>query len=90
MNSDRIRLRATWLLLGAAAVPVVAEVFSSEFFSDPVSEGWDLIQQNCAETRVDDGWYYQRLDSDACPLPGSTHVVSQHRCHATAGPGLPA
>ncbi len=68
MRSDRICLRATCVLLGAVAAPGLADVFSSEFFSDPVSEGWDLVQQYCAETWVDDGWYYQRFDHDVCPL----------------------
>ena len=71
MRSDRIRLRATWLLLGATAASGLADVFSSEFFSDPVSEGWELVQEICAETRVDDGWYYQRFDHDVCPLGSS-------------------
>ncbi|UCC32248.1 MAG: hypothetical protein JSU86_08185 [Phycisphaerales bacterium] len=72
MRSDRTCLRATWLLLVAAAAPGLADVFSSEFFFDPVSEGWELIQQICAETRVDDGWYYQRFDHDVCPLGSAT------------------
>ena len=70
MRSDRIRLRATWLLLGAATAPGVAQVVPSEFSSDPVSEGWDLIQQYCEpELWIEQGWYYQQLDLDACP-PG--------------------
>ncbi len=47
MRSDRIRLRVTWLLLGARAAPGLADVFSSEFFSDPVSGGWELVQRYC-------------------------------------------
>jgi hypothetical protein len=70
MRSERIRLRATCLLLGATAAPVLAAVFSSEFSSDPVSEGWDLVLQYCEpETWNDQGWYHQELDLDACP-PG--------------------
>jgi len=70
MRGDRIHLAATWLLLGATAAPVLAQVFSSEFFSDPVSEGWQLVLQYCSpQTWNDQGWYHQALDSDACP-PG--------------------
>jgi hypothetical protein len=52
--------------LGAVATPGLAQVVPSEFFSDPVSEGWDLIQQICAETRLDDRWYYQEFDPETC------------------------
>ncbi len=70
MRSGRICLRATWLLLGATTAPILAQVVSSEFFSDPVSEGWDLIQQYCEpELWNEQGWYHQQLDLDACP-PG--------------------
>ncbi len=68
--SAGIRLIATCLLLAAATVPVLAQVFSSEFFSDPVSEGWTLVLQYCEpETWNEAGWYHQQLDLDACP-PG--------------------
>ncbi len=66
MRSNRTAHKATWLLLGAATAPGLADVFSSEFFSDPVSEGWDLLQLVCSDTWVDDGWYYQRFDHDVC------------------------
>ena len=47
-----------------------AQVFTSEFFSDPVSEGWNLVLYYCnPETWNEDGWYHQVLDLDACP-PG--------------------
>ncbi len=70
MRRERVQPIATWLLLGATAAPVLAQVFSSEFFSDPVSEGWDLSVQYCSpETWNDQGWYHQQLDLDACP-PG--------------------
>ncbi len=68
MRSDRICIRATLLLLGAVTAPGHGQVFSSEFFSDPVAERWDLVQLICSETWVDDGWYYQRFDHDVCPL----------------------
>jgi len=61
---------AAWLLLWPTATPVPAQVFSSEFFSDPVTEGWDLIAEYCdPDTWNGDGWYFQRLSLDAC-LPG--------------------
>ncbi len=58
------------MLLGAVTAPVPAQVVSSEFFSDPVSEGWDLTVEYCEpESWNDEGWYHQQLDLDACP-PG--------------------
>ena len=70
MSSNRKRLAATWLVLSAAAAPGLADVFSSEFYSDPVSEGWDLVLQYCEpDTWNDRGWYHQQLDLDACPPP---------------------
>jgi hypothetical protein len=56
------------LILGVVAAPAIAQVFTSEFVSDPVSERWDLNQQYCApELWVEEGWYHQQLDHDACP-----------------------
>ena len=70
MRSKRIKLTLTCLLLGTVTAPLLGQVFSSEFFSDPVSEGWDLAGQYCdPETWNDEGWYHQQLDLDACP-PG--------------------
>ena len=70
MRCDRICLTATWLLLGTATAPGLADVFSSEFYSDPVSEGWELLNQYCEpELWIEQGWYHQQLDLDACP-PG--------------------
>ncbi|UCC29521.1 MAG: hypothetical protein JSU86_15120 [Phycisphaerales bacterium] len=70
MASKRKRLAATWLLLSAAAAPGLADVFSSEFFSDPVSEDWEQLIYYCEpQTWNEEGWYYQQLDLDACP-PG--------------------
>jgi hypothetical protein len=53
--------------LGAVAAPLNAQVVSSELFSDPVSEGWPLFNQYCAETWLKEGWYYQRFDPETCP-----------------------
>ncbi len=70
MRSNRICLGATWLLLGAVAAPGLADVFSSEFFSVPASEGWETQSRYCEpELWVEQGWYHQQLDLDACP-PG--------------------
>jgi hypothetical protein len=66
MSRDWKCLAAASLLLGAATAPGRAQVVSSEFLSDPVSEGWDLVQEICAETRANNGWYYQRFDHDVC------------------------
>jgi len=65
--SERIYLTGAWFLLAAATVPAHAQVVSSEFFSDPVSEGWPLFNQYCAETWLEEGWYYQRFDPKTCP-----------------------
>ncbi len=63
-------LRAICLVLGATTVPARAQVFTSEFFSDPVSEGWDAALEYCDPTIwVAAGWYHQELDLEACP-PG--------------------
>jgi len=57
-------------LIFGAAVPAFAEVFSSEFLFDPVSEGWDVGVVYCnPDTWNDTGWYHQQLDLEACP-PG--------------------
>ena len=60
-------ITVTWLLLGAATAPARAQVSSTEFFSDPVSEDWELFQQYCAETWLADSWYHQRFDPKTCP-----------------------
>lgn len=61
-------LLATWLV----TAPALGDVFSSEFFSDPVAEGWQPALQHCDPiTWTEGGWYYQELDEDACPGPGS-------------------
>ncbi len=68
MRSSRIHLAAACLLIGAVAESAPAQVFSSEFFLDPVSETWELIQRYCEpELWVEQGWYHQRLDMHACP-----------------------
>lgn len=70
MRGGPLHVFAIWLLCGAAATPALAQVFSSEFFSDPISEGWNLTTRYCQpETWNEDGWYHQQLDHDACP-PG--------------------
>ncbi len=52
---------------GIATTPVLAQVFSTEFTSDPVSEGWELLNQYCdPELWNKQGWYHQRLDIEAC------------------------
>ena len=43
MRRSLIRLSAACLMLGATAAPALAQVFSSEFFAEPVSEGWELV-----------------------------------------------
>jgi hypothetical protein len=64
------RSYAVPLLLLLVAGSVRGEVFSSEFFSDPISEGWELVEQYCdPETWLDNGWYFQQLDNDPCPPP---------------------
>jgi hypothetical protein len=69
-----MRLTLTITIFALSRVPVAAQVFSSEFFYDPVSEGWTLFQQYCEpEVWNDGGLYYQQLDFKACgppPPPG--------------------
>jgi hypothetical protein len=38
------------------AVPALAAIFSSEFFSDPASEGWTLLRQHTSVVPVALGW----------------------------------
>lgn len=53
-----------------SALSAFAQVFTSEFLSEPVSEGWDVGVVYCdPDTWNDSGWYYQQLDLEACP-PG--------------------
>ncbi|MBI3834395.1 MAG: hypothetical protein HY287_08715 [Planctomycetes bacterium] len=76
-----------WLLLGSATESVPAQVFSSEFFSDPASEGWDLLGRYCEpQTWNAEGWYYQRLSLDACPPgPGGGDDAYQRSLQALNG-----
>jgi hypothetical protein len=68
-------LSVTCFIWGTVASPAIAQIFCSEFLSDPVSEGWDLIQEYCADTWVQTGWYYQQLDRKGCPRgPGGADV----------------
>ena len=69
-----MRLMTSLLFVALSGGPVLGQVVSSEFFSDPVSEGWDLLQQLCdAEVWNDGGVYYQVLDFEACDPPGGGH-----------------
>jgi hypothetical protein len=60
-------IRTVCLLLGFLAPTAPAQVFPSEFFSDPVSEDWNLVNQYCAVSWVDNGRYLQRFDPATCP-----------------------
>jgi hypothetical protein len=53
LPSGVAKLTATCLLLGAASAHLLAQVFSSEFFSDPVSEGWELSVEYCEPERLE-------------------------------------
>jgi hypothetical protein len=71
MRTDSIPAGAMCLLLTLAAAPAHAQVFSSEFFSDPVSEGWELAAQVCNPALwTQGGWYHQQLDLGGCEPPG--------------------
>jgi len=77
MRGVRIQLAAAWLSVGSAAAH--AQVFASEFFSDPVPEGWGLGAQYCDPTTWnEDGWYHQQVDHDACP-PGPEGGAEAYR-----------
>ncbi len=56
------------LCLTGLGVSALADVFSWECDSFPVDGGWELLQQFCEpETWLEDGWYIQDVDRDACP-----------------------
>jgi len=87
-RSGRWSLAVAWLLVGAPT-SAHAQVFASEFFADPVSEGWDLIQQYCEPTIWNaDGWYYQQLSLVACP-PGPQGGHDSYRRSLEAYNGTP-
>ena len=66
MPIERINLTAGCLVVAATALPARAQVFSSEFLSEPVSEGWTLVQQyGSRQTWNDHGWYHQALHVDS-------------------------
>lgn len=65
MTRNRMHVGAA-CLASALAGPANAQVSSSEFYSDPVAEGWNLFDDYCAETWVDAGWYFQRFDLLSC------------------------
>ncbi len=63
-----MRLGIILFLLTLSAGQARAQIFSSEFFSDPVSEGWPLLQQYCGPILWnEDSAYHQQLGFDACP-----------------------
>jgi hypothetical protein len=79
MRSKGVHLTAACLLVGTLAESAHAQVFSSEFFSDPVSEGWEQLIYYCEpQTWNDQGWYHQQLDHDACP-PGPEGAADAYR-----------
>jgi hypothetical protein len=85
MNGLR-HLTTSLLLLSAIVAPVRAQVFTSEFVSAPISEGWGAIQQVCGPiTWIEDGWYHQELDPDACPGPGGGRDVYRRSLAAFDG-----
>ncbi len=62
-----MRIGSIALAMALSAVHARGQVFSSEFFSDPVSEGWPLLQQHCGPILWNDsGTYNQRLGFDDC------------------------
>ncbi len=60
----------TAIVFGVASwVPALGEVTTSEFFSDPISEGWELVaEQGDVSTWVAVGVFYQDLPNN-CPPP---------------------
>jgi hypothetical protein len=54
----------------ASAGPVLAEVMTSEFFSDPTTEGWELVaEQGDVTSWVADGVFYQDFPNNCPPEP---------------------
>ncbi len=65
-----MRYAAICVLATLLAASARAQVVSSEFLSDPASEGWPLFQQYCdPDLWIEDGVYHQSLDFDACGAP---------------------
>ncbi len=70
MPSARVNLGVVCLLFGTIGASAPGQIASSEFFFDPVTEGWELAVSYCEpESWNDQGWYYQQLSLEACP-PG--------------------
>ncbi len=76
MQLQQTRLTSILLMTGAVTVPGHAQVVSCELLSDPVSEGWDLFQKLCAQTWVDDDWYFQEFDPQTCGVGQDAYVRS--------------
>ena len=68
VNLVRTIVVATLWLISAAIAH--AQVFSSEFDSLPIDEGWTLLGESCEPVVwLDNGVYVQQLNFDACPPP---------------------
>ncbi len=67
-------MRIPWFipLVLLAGVRARGQVFSSEFLSTPLLEGWTSEGQFCdPETWANEGWYHQSLDLATCDPPFS-------------------
>ncbi len=62
MRSNRIRLKATWLLLGAVAAPGFAQVVLWEGTFLPEVEGWERVGSFDADRWIDDGWFFHYVE----------------------------
>lgn len=94
------RTLLTRFMIAFWAVPVLAEVTTSEFFSHPTAEGWTLLgQQGDVTTWVAEGVYYQDLPHNCSPGPvcdlealrrsieafnGRSNWFYEYRCSATS------
>jgi hypothetical protein len=60
--------KLTLVMIALSAVPLRGQVFSWEANSFPNDAGWEQVSQFCEpETWIEDGWYVQDVDMDACP-----------------------
>ncbi len=69
-RSSPLRLALLCLAIGAHLSTAKAQVSSWEGDSLPTDSNWNLVAQDCDPTVwVDQGWYFQDMDSTDCPPP---------------------
>lgn len=79
MSSDRIRLTASWLLLGAVAAPGLAQVVSWEGTYLPEAEGRGRTALCTPESWIEGTWFQQALAAGECGAPPGVDRDSYRR-----------